>query len=154
MRSGSARAGAFQATHLGFDQPAVGSIAPQQCIRRAVLHEPAPLHHQDAVEAAHRGQPVRDGDDGAAVHEAAERFADQLLRFAVERGGRLVEQQQRGVLQEGAGDGDALALPARQADAAISDQRVEPLRQLLDELAAAGRFRGLPDLVVVASGRA
>ena len=38
--------------------------------------------------------------------------ADHLLGFAVERGGRLIEQEQRRVLQERARDGDALALTA------------------------------------------
>ena len=126
-RSGGARLALARRRISEFDQRAVDAIVPQEGIRRAVLHEAALLQHEDAIEAAHRGQAVRDGDDGAAVHEAAERLADQLLRFAVERRGRLIEQQQGRVLQEGAGDGDALPLSARQADAAISDQRVQSL---------------------------
>ena len=49
---------------------------------------------------------------GAAVHQAIERLLHQRLAFGIERRGRLVEQQDRRVLQDGAGDGDALALAA------------------------------------------
>ena len=58
----------------------------------------------------------------------------------------------RRILQEGAGDGDPLPLPSRQAHAAIADERVEAFRQLGDELAAVRRVRGLPDLVVAGLG--
>ena len=85
--------------------------------------------HDDAVETPHRRQPVRDRDDGAAAHQAAERFADRLFGFAVERGGRLVEQQERRVLEKGAGDGDALALAAGKLDAAFADERAHAVRQ-------------------------
>jgi len=51
-----------------------------------------------------------DGDDGAPGHQPFERRANFFFRFAVERGRGLVENEQRRVLQEGAGDGDALAL--------------------------------------------
>ena len=43
----------------------------------------------------------------------AERLADRFLGFAVERGGRFIEQQDRRVLQEGARNRDALPLAAR-----------------------------------------
>ena len=42
--------------------------------------------------------------------------------------GRLVEQQDRRIAQQRAGDGDALALAARQARAAFAEEGVEPLR--------------------------
>jgi hypothetical protein len=59
-----------------------------------------------------------------------QRLLHQLLAFGVERRGRLVEQQDRRVAQDGAGDRDALALAARQHDAALADRRVVALRQL------------------------
>ena len=43
---------------------------------------------------------------------------------AVDAGERLVEDQDRGVLEEGARDGDALALAAGEARAALADERV------------------------------
>ena len=53
----------------------------------------------------------------------------QRLALGVERAGRLVEQQDRRVAQDGAGDGDALALAAGQRHAALAEQGVVALRQ-------------------------
>ena len=63
-----------------------------------------------------------------SVDQPLERALDQPLAFRVERRGRLVEQQQRRVAQQRAGDGDALALAARQARAAFADDRCRALR--------------------------
>ena len=49
---------------------------------------------------------------------------DRGLDLAVERGGGLVEHQDRRVLQDHAGDGDALALAAGELDAALADMGV------------------------------
>ena len=49
-----------------------------------------------------------------------QRFLHQPFVLGVERRGRLVEQQDRRVLQNGAGDGEALALAAGQGDAALA----------------------------------
>jgi hypothetical protein len=55
---------------------------------------------------------VRDHQRGAAARDALERVLDFLLGVAVERRGRLVEQQDRRAFQDRAGDGDALLLAA------------------------------------------
>ena len=59
----------------------------------------------------------------AALHQPVERLLDHRLVFGVDRGQRLVEHQDRRVAQQGAGDGDALALAAGEADAALADHR-------------------------------
>ena len=63
------------------------------------------------------------------------RLADRLFGFAVERGGRFIQQQDRRVLQEGARDGDALPLPARDLDPAIADHGRHALGKIFDEIA-------------------
>jgi hypothetical protein len=67
---------------------------------------------------------------------AAQRRLHQRLALGIERGGRLVEQQQRRVAQDRARDRDALALAARQRDAALADRRVVACGSA-DEFAAA-----------------
>ena len=62
--------------------------------------------------------------------ELRQRGLHQVLGFGVERGGRLVEDQDRRVLQDRARDGDALALPAGEQRAALADHGVEALRQV------------------------
>ena len=69
-------------------------------------------------------KPVGDGDHRLAAHQQLQLALDRRLDLAVERRGRLVEHQDRRVLQQHAGDGDALALAARELDAALADMRV------------------------------
>ena len=59
--------------------------------------------------------------------------AGSPLRLGVERGGRLVQDQDRRVLQEHPRDRQPLLLPARQLDAALADHRVQPVRQASDQ---------------------
>ena len=46
-------------------QPAAG----HQLVVRPLLHEPAPLEHEDQVGVADRAQAVRDDEDGPAVEQ-------------------------------------------------------------------------------------
>ena len=99
------------------------------------------IEHQDAVAGQHRRKPVRDDQRGAVLHQPGERGLHQRLAFGIERGGGLVEQQQRRAAQDRARDGDALALAAGQRHAALADRRVVALRQQADE-ARGGRVLG------------
>src|SRR5437868_6688343 len=74
----------------------------------------------------------------ATGHEPVERFLDQPLAFGVERRGRLVEQQDRRLAQQGAGDGDALALATREARAVLAEEGVEALGQFAQEALGIG----------------
>ena len=62
-----------------------------------------------------------DGDHGLAFHEVVEALLDGRLDLRVERARRLVEDEDGRVLEQHAGNGDALALAARQLDAALAD---------------------------------
>jgi hypothetical protein len=62
--------------------------------------------------------------------------------LGVERRGRLVENQDRRVLEQRAGNRQALALAAREQHAVLADLGVEALRQAVDELARVGGFGG------------
>jgi hypothetical protein len=66
------------------------------------------------------GKAVRNDDAGAARDEVIERVLDEALAFGVEAGGGLVEDEDGGVLDDGAGDGEALALAAGKACAAFA----------------------------------
>ena len=66
----------------------------------------------------------------------------------VERGGGLVEQQERRVLQQRAGDREALFLAAGETDAALAGDGVESFRHLADEVRGVGGFEGGPEFVV------
>ena len=79
---------------------------------RAARDDAPVVQHQDQVGAAHGAQAVGDDEGGAALHQPVERLLDQLLGLGVHAGGGVVEDQDARVDQQGAGDGDALLLPA------------------------------------------
>ena len=66
---------------------------------RALRDDAAVVHHHDAVRLEHGGQAMRDHQRGAAFHQPLERVLHGALALRVERGRRLVEQQDRRILQ-------------------------------------------------------
>lgn len=81
----------------------------------AVFDEFSVLHDGDVVaDSADDGEVVADEDVGQSVFglESAQQFDDFDLDGAVEGGGGFVEENELGPQDEGAGDGDALALSA------------------------------------------
>ena len=86
----------------------------------AVRHHPAGVHEHDPIRQADGGQPVGDDQGGAALHEALQVAVDGLLDLDIDGAGGVVEHQDRGVEQQGAGNGDALALAAGQGVAALA----------------------------------
>ena len=89
---------------------------------------------------------MRDGDDGATLHQTFQRFHDEFLRLGVERGGGFVEDEDGGVPHHGAGNADALALPAGKRQAALADRRVVAVGHLRDEVVRVGHLRRFDDL--------
>ena len=84
---------------------------------------------------------------GAARGDVVQRLLDRRLGAAVERAGRLVEDQDRRVLEQGAGDGDALLLAARQLEAALADHAIHSRRAgSIDEIVDRGAARRRLDL--------
>ena len=79
-----------------------------------------------------------DDESRAAARRVVQRRLQLPLGFGVERAGRLVEDHDRRVFQQRAGDGEALALAARKIAAALADDRLQPAGLLRDEL---GRLR-------------
>ena len=82
------------------------------------------MHHQP-VHGGDGRQAVGDGDHGLAGHQPVEALLDRRLDLRIERAGRLVEDEDRRILEEDAGDRDALALAAGELRAALADMGVE-----------------------------
>ena len=81
----------------------------------------AVVEHDDLVGERDRREPVGDDERRAAPHRLAQARADPRLGGRVDRGGRVVEDQDARVDEERAGDREALALAARERDAALAD---------------------------------
>ncbi len=82
------------------------------------------------------------------LHQRLHRPRDPRLGRRVERAGGLVEDQDRRVLQQGAGDRQALPLTAGEGRAALADDGVVALRLTDDELVRVGQAAGALDLLV------
>src|SRR5579883_2599372 len=128
------RQAGIQAIRLVLDQTAVEAVLqPHQLGMAAVLDDPPVIEHEDPIEVAHRRQAVGDHQGCAALHQAIHGVPDQRLRLAVEARGRLVQDQDARISQEGARDRHTLALAAGQLDAALAHPRGVALRLALDE---------------------
>src|SRR5439155_11617158 len=88
---------------------------------------------------------MRDDDGGGPLDDGVNRLLHEAFRFAVERAGRLVENENLRVVYEGAGDGDALTFTARQPDPTVAHDRVVPAGQRHDEIVGVRGTRRLLD---------
>ena len=116
--------------------------------------DPAVVEHDDLVGERDRREAVGDDQRRPAAHHLAQAGADAGLGRRVDRGGRVVEDEDARVDGEGARDRDPLPLSARERDAALADDRVVSLRQALDELVRLREPRHPLDLRVRQLGQA
>ncbi|HEX4736155.1 MAG TPA: hypothetical protein VH331_01200 [Allosphingosinicella sp.] len=92
-----------------------------------------------------------DHDDGELGAERHDRAHHRRLGLVVKGAGRLVEDQHLGLLVESAGDADALALAAREADAALAHLRLVVVGQLFHEIGDMGGAGAGADALAVDS---
>src|SRR5713226_4342983 len=124
----------FMEADLGTVEHGVATADAEQFVVAAVLDDAPALDGDDAVDLAHRGEPVRDDEDGAARTDPAHVRVNDPLALVIERAGGFIEDEDPGIGGERPGDGDALPLPSREQHAALPDRGVVAMRQLEDEL--------------------
>ncbi len=127
---------------LARHQPVVRAPARQERRVTPALHDAASVEDQDPVGADHAREPVGADQRGPALHQAVERRLDGGLALRVDGRERLVEDEDRRVTEERAGDGDALALAAGEPHAPLADDGRVAVGEPLDERVGAGRARG------------
>src|SRR5688572_27817073 len=94
-------------------EPGVQAALGQQLGMRAALDDAPAVVDEDPVGAQDRREPVSDGDGGAALHQSLEGGLDEPLGHRVERGRRLVQDEDARILEQHPGDRDPLLLAAR-----------------------------------------
>ena len=94
---------------------------------RPGFHDAALIEHDNDVGVENGRKPVRDADGRAAFHQLIQRGLHCAFGFGVQRAGSLVEDQDGRIFQNGAGNGQALALAAGKHDALFADDGVETL---------------------------
>ena len=95
----------------------------------SLLDDAAVLHGDDDVGVADGGEAMGDDEGGAVGHEPGEGASDRHLVDGIEMACGLVENEDRRILEESAGDGDALALASGKPGAALSETGVETVPQ-------------------------
>ena len=101
---------------------------------RALLDDAAVLEDDDQVGVADGREAVRDHERRPAGEEGAERPLDLPLGADVDRGSRLVEDQDARVGEQGARERDELALAEREARAALLELRLVAVLEPQDEV--------------------
>ena len=100
---------------------------------RARGDHPATIEQDHPAGERDRREPVRDDEGRPVLEQCVERGVDLLLDMDVDRAGRVVEDEDRGIEQEGPRDRDPLSLAARQRVAALTHDRCVPVGEPHDE---------------------
>ena len=117
----------------------------------AAIDDAAAVHDDHLIGEGDGRQPVRDDEGRPAGHRLAQPRLDRGLGGRVDRGGRVVEDQDPRIGKQRPGDRDSLALAPRERQPALADHGVVARRQLADEAVGLGPASGELDLL---AGRA
>ena len=113
---------------------------------RSFLGDAALFDDDDFIRVAYRAQTVGDDDGCAPFEQCVEGLLYEFFALGVEGGCRLVEDEDFGVFENGAGDAEALTLPAGEFRAAVADVRLQAVGSLCDELFGVGDACRIHDL--------
>ena len=104
----------------------------------AGFHQPPFVQHKNAVGIDHARQAVSYTQGGPAFDEPVQGLHYYGFVLSIHAGQRFIQYQDRGVLQQSAGDGDALLLAAGQPHGPLAHHCFVALRQVVDELMGIG----------------
>ena len=137
--------------HRGEQRLGVGMLGrAEQRLGRRALDEAAEIHHRHfARDMLDHGEVVADEEIGEAevAAQLGQQVQDLRLHRDVERAGRLVAHHDARAQHQGAGDGDPLALAARQLGrqaAAHLGAEADARQHLVDALVRSRRRRCCP----------
>ena len=120
----------------------------------AAFDDAAVVEDDDEVGAAEGGEAVSNDEGGAAVHGAFHGGHDFLLGVGVDGGGGVVEDEDGGLEDDGAGESEALALAAGEGGALLADDGFISVREFHDEVVGLGDFSGFFELFAGSAGGA
>ncbi len=89
-----------------------------------------------------------DDKDSFVFYEPGKCLLNGSFVLHIQTGGGFVQQNDGRILQEGAGNGNALTLAARKGAAVFPDVRVPLVRQLFGKFLAVGKVRRREDLLI------
>ena len=143
FRYGSTNASGYSTTeHSLFPKyPRIRLGCFHQFIMRADGGDLAFAQHDDQICPADLRQAMRDDKGRPPAGRVGDGALDLVLGRRVDRGGGIIQDQNVRIGQEGACQGDALALSAGERDAAFADDGCIALVKGLDEIIRLRRLR-------------
>src|SRR3569832_2423044 len=109
---------------------------------RAALDDAAVVHYEYLIGIDDGGEAMGDDERGVIGRDIAKLGQYRLLRFRIQRRGRLVEDQDARIFEYHPRDRHALLLAARELEAALTDLRLVALRQRFNKVVDVGHLRG------------
>ena len=100
-------------------EPAIDVAALEEFVVPSGIIDLAAFEHQYDVGFHQHREAVGDDHERAALGDPQQIRVDDRLALGVESAGRLVEDQDARIADQRTGDGQALALPARQIGGAL-----------------------------------
>jgi hypothetical protein len=94
----------------------------EQFMMGPTLNDPSVSHHDDFVAVPDGAQPVR--DDDASTASAAKIIIDGFFNTGIERGGGLIEDDDRRISGKRTGDLDPLTLATAEIPAVLRDMAI------------------------------
>ena len=110
----------------------------QELLVSSTFLDPSVSQNQDQAGAANGGEAMSDDECGSPFHEPFQRFQKQGLGLRVERAGGFVQDEDRGILQKRARDGEPLPLATGEGPATLAQHGFVALRQTDDEIVGIG----------------
>ena len=98
----------------------VDSAFGQQFLVRSHFAQLALVHDDDLVGALNRGETMGDDDGGAAFDHSLQGIANAEFGFGIDTGSGFIEDQDCGVMRQGAGERDELLLSGGKGCAAFA----------------------------------
>lgn len=120
----------------------------------ALFYQLAVVEDENLRGVADGGEAVGNHQYGFVLYQRRQRAHQERFVFGVDKGGRFVKDENGAVLQDGAGDDDALAFAAGKGGAAFADRSLVAFRQRHDEVVALCGTRGGFYFGVAGVGRA
>ncbi len=127
-----------KSSRLPAPQERVFAVGFQQFLVGAVFGCFAVRQDNDPVQRSNGGETVGHYNGSAALHQVDQGVLYQFFRFGIQGAGCLIQHQNRGVCQNGPGDGHTLPLAAGKLDAPFAYQGIKPLGELFDKLQCIG----------------
>ena len=123
---------------MQFHHAAEHPIPLHQLFWRAFFHHMAICQYHHMIGSHHCPHSVRDNQNCLILEQRGERSLEAGFVLYIQRGGRLVQQNNGGVFQQGAGNRNTLAFTPGQSRAIFAHHRQVSLRQTLNKLIALG----------------